>query len=434
MNFEQAKFIKLPQTAKRSKKPRKSGLNINKEGSVRRINGKVYVDFMYLDERVRESSDLVWTEKSAKQVREQLDKIVVSIKSGTLIFAEVFPKSKKVDYFTEKEIQLLGGKKTPDQVIFNDYVWTWYNLHKDSGRVSERTLLGYKSNLNLYLIPFFGEIPFAALNKSSFDKFISWSKTRKYRGNKIINKTANKIFIPLKMICANAAIEYGWGNTYNPFFGFKKLPEDDPYEKINPFSLDEQKRLISHLPDHWKPYFTFAFCSGLRQGEQIGLKPGDINWDEKTLRISRAITRNENGKFVMGRTKNKHSRRTIKLLPSMLNTLEAQKNIYDRFKGEYFFCSKTGKRINSSHLRLRDWIPTLEKVGLDYREMKQTRHSFATNALSCGENPLWIAKVMGHRDTEMINKVYAKYIENAKGTKDGTSLDAVYQGFLGNGE
>jgi integrase len=40
------------------------------------------------------------------------------------------------------------------------------------------------------------------------------------------------------------------------------------------------------------------------------------------------------------------------------------------------------------------WNSALKKTGLKYREMKQTRHSFATNALSCGENPLWIAKVM----------------------------------------
>jgi integrase len=68
----------------------------------------------------------------------------------------------------------------------------------------------------------------------------------------------------------------------------------------------------------------------------------------------------------------------------------------------------------------------LKKTGLKYREMKQTRHSFATNALSCGENPLWIAKVMGHRDTDMIIKVYGKFIENASGLNDGIHLDAIY--------
>lgn len=64
--------------------------------------------------------------------------------------------------------------------------------------------------------------------------------------------------------------------------------------------------------------------------------------------------------------------------------------------------------------------------------MKQTRHSFATVALSCGENPLWIAKVMGHRNTEMIIKVYSKYIENAGISNDGAALNDALRGNPGN--
>ncbi len=115
----------------------------------------------------------------------------------------------------------------------------------------------------------------------------------------------------------------------------------------------------------------------------------------------------------------------------MMDALKAQKEICDSVMGEYFFCTTTGKRINASHLRTRVWIPAFEKAGLQIREMLQTRHSFATNALSCGENPLWIAKVMGHRDTEMIIKVYGKYIEDAGGVKDGNGLNAIYQGMMG---
>jgi integrase len=96
-------------------------------------------------------------------------------------------------------------------------------------------------------------------------------------------------------------------------------------------------------------------------------------------------------------------------------------------KANPFFCTPQGKRIDPNHLRRRTWIPTLKKAGLDYREMKQTRHSFATNALSCGENTLWIAKVMGHRDTDMIIRVYGKYIENAGKHKDGTKFDGIYK-------
>ncbi|MGA2959862.1 MAG: DUF3596 domain-containing protein [Thermodesulfobacteriota bacterium] len=89
-----ASIIPFRKSQQEKGKYRKYGLNRNKEGSVRKINGKVYVDFLYLGERVRESSDLEWNESNARSVREQLDKIIVSIKSGTFRFSEVFPKSK----------------------------------------------------------------------------------------------------------------------------------------------------------------------------------------------------------------------------------------------------------------------------------------------------------------------------------------------------
>lgn len=422
-----AKVIHLPRLVKPDKKPRKSGLNRNKEGSVRNTNGKVYVDFIYLDERVREPSGLPWNHENAKAVRQQLDRIIVAIDTGEFRFANVFPKSKKAEYFTEKESHLYGGNKTPDQVKFKEYALTWYKLLKYSERVTQRTLLSYKSYIDRYLVPYFGECTFAHLNKATFDKFIVWSKKQRYRGKTISNSTVNKLFLPLKMICKDAAIEYGWLGNYDPFFGFNKLPEGDAYDHIHPFSKEEQNKIVDCMSEHWKPYFRFAFYSGVRQGEQRAIKPGDIDWENKTLRIQRAFTRDEEGKDMVGTTKNKYSRRTIDLNDVMFDALKAQKEIYDQFKGKYFFCSTTGHYVDPSNIRFRVWIPALKKAGIEYREMKQTRHSFATHALTCGVNPLWIAKMMGHRNTEMIIKVYSKYIENADSHNDGAKLDRFYR-------
>ncbi len=59
--------------------------------------------------------------------------------------------------------------------------------------------------------------------------------------------------------------------------------------------------------------------------------------------------------------------------------------------------------------------------------MRQTRHSFATNALLYAENALWIANVLGHRNTDMIIKVYAKSIERLQGIPDGGGLAKAYE-------
>ncbi len=230
------------------------------------------------------------------------------------------------------------------------------------------------------------------------------------------------------MVCKSAANTYGWGYDFHPFLGYKKLPVEDPYQKVFPFSIEEQKKLIAVLPDHWKPYFKFAFSTGLRQGEQIALRPSDIDWENRVLKIQRALTRGESGKPVLGKTKNQYSLRTINLLPVMLDSLLEQKKILTHLDSfEYFFCTETGSRIHPSNFRRRIWIPALREAGLEIRDMRQTRHSFATNALSCGENPLWIAKVLGHHNTDMIIKVYSKYIERSSGSNDGSAFNYLYQ-------
>ena len=279
-----------------------------------------------------------------------------------------------------------------------------------------------------YLHPFFGVMTFGELNASTFDDFIGWARSRRYAKKEISSSTVNKCFTLLHMICKSAAVKCGWGTQYNPFFGFKKLPVDDPYESILPFSVQDQMKFVENLPDHWKPYFRFAFAAGLRAGEQLALRPEDIDWEKRLIHIKRAMTLDEDGKKSIGKTKNKYSRRTIRLIPAMMNALIGQKKIHDNFSSEYFFCSTWGKQVNLNNLRNRIWLPTLAKAGLQFREMKQTRHTFASIALSCGENPLWIAKVMGHRNTGMIIRVYGKFLERAQGFEDGGLLNQALNG------
>jgi integrase len=178
----QANILSFPGSKTGPQKARKSGLNRNRDGSVRKVNGKVYVDFIYLGERVREPSGLDWNEKNSKTVREQLDRIVSAIQSGTFRYSEVFPDSNKREYFTGKERGVYGLKMAPEQVVCKDFFAVWYDLLGTTGRVTGRTLLGYRSYMNLYLIPFFGHLSFSDLSASTFDRFVDWARQQQYLG------------------------------------------------------------------------------------------------------------------------------------------------------------------------------------------------------------------------------------------------------------
>ena len=72
---------------------------------------------------------------------------------------------------------------------------------------------------------------------------------------------------------------------------------------------------------------------------------------------------------------------------------------------------------NDQALRKVYWDVALRDAGVKRREPKQTRHTYASQLLTDGANPLYVAQQMGHKDWGMIRKVYGRYIaNNGRGT------------------
>ncbi|MFC1590978.1 tyrosine-type recombinase/integrase [Thermodesulfobacteriota bacterium] len=422
-----AEVLKFPASMRRQ---RRKGLNRNKQGSLFEANSRIHYDFYYMGERVRIATGIRWNEENRKKSRKNLDTIQMKIIDGSFRFAKMFPAHKKASYFADKENKLFGIVEviTPEQVSIVPYVNRWFELLKESGRVRQRTLLGYKSYIENYYDSFFADMVLGDLNKVSFEKFIGWLRKQKLRDKVVSNKTINKVFVPLKMVCKDASAEYGWGRNFDPFYGFKRLKEQDAYKRINPFSFDEQMRLVSKIDVHYRPFVRFAFATGLRTGEQIAIKPKNIDWKNKILRVETAMTLDLEGKNVEGETKNEYSQRTLHLLDFMFEILLEQKKVFDGFKKKpkYLFCTPAGTPIHRSNFRRRVWIPAIEASEMQYRELYQTRHTFATLALASGETPLWIADFMGHRNTEMVIKVYSKHVKKLN-LNDGRSLAERYR-------
>jgi integrase len=71
-----------------------------------------------------------------------------------------------------------------------------------------------------------------------------------------------------------------------------------------------------------------------------------------------------------------------------------------------------GSPINLHNLRARVWYPTLAKASLRRRDLYNTRHTFATHALASGEDPGWVAKMLGHTTLTMLMTRYYRYVPN----------------------
>ena len=87
-----------------------------------------------------------------------------------------------------------------------------------------------------------------------------------------------------------------------------------------------------------------------------------------------------------------------------------------------FFPNREGNPIDNKNFVDRVWAPLLRHLGLELRRPYQMRHTAATLWLAAGENPEWIARQLGHTNTEMLFKVYSRYVPNLT-RQDGSAME-----------
>ena len=88
---------------------------------------------------------------------------------------------------------------------------------------------------------------------------------------------------------------------------------------------------------------------------------------------------------------------------------------------ELVFPNRRGRHLSIGNIRRRVWYPTLEKASLKPRDLYNARHTFATHALASGEDPGWVAKMLGHTTLSMLVTRYYRYVPNLV-RRDGSLL------------
>ena len=218
---------------------------------------------------------------------------------------------------------------------------------------------------------------------------------------------------PLRMILNDAAERYEFESPYKNINNLKESKIE-----VTPFSLTEVQAILTHVREDYKPYYTIRFLTGMRTSEIDGLQWKNIDLQRKEIHIREALV---NGK--LGGTKTYGSDRTIQMSDRVYQAFRQQKSL-NNGKSIFVFCNREGGPLDYRLVNKRVWHPLLRYLGLKPRRAYQTRHTAATLWLSAGENPEWIAKQLGHSTTEMLFRVYSRYIPNVT-RRDGSAFEAM---------
>jgi integrase len=370
---------------------------------VRKDTGLLFFDFRFQGVRCREYTMLPDTNSNRKRMRAVLKRIEKEIELGLFDYGKAFPSSPHARRFAPDLPKDESGLP-----LFRDFARTWFGEKKPEWRQSHIDTVGL--TVEKYLIPEFGEKHLDEIMKADILAFRSKLVTEPgLRGTKLSASRVNKIMNPLRMILEEAADRF---DIRNPFRGVKSLSV--PKSDVEPFTLDEVRLILDNVRKDFRNYYTVRFFTGLRTGEIDGVQWAFVDLKRRLILVRETVVKGQKGKPKTG-----GSIREVHMAEPVYEALLEQKKVTGQSK--YVFCTSTGAPLEHNNVTKRVWYPLLRYLGLSPRRPYQTRHTAATLWLAAGEAPEWIARQMGHSNTEMLFRVYSRYVPNLT-RQDGSAM------------
>ncbi len=174
-------------------------------------------------------------------------------------------------------------------------------------------------------------------------------------------------------------------------------------------------------PEQYALFLTFA-RTGMRRGEVLALRWGDIQFGESEEDTNRSIWVRRN--FVAGKFTTPKSNKTRRVdLSRQLRRaliglrdrrllaayLKGQGNIVD----ELVFPSKAGSVLDGSNVYTRYFLPAIERAGLRHFRIHDLRHTFATQLIQDGASLAYVRDQLGHSSIAITVDLYGHLVPSA---------------------
>lgn len=382
-------------------------------GSIRaKESGKLFFDFRYMGRRCREITALDDTPSNRKKLEAVLSKIEAEIVLDQFDYAAYFPNSGLLQEIQVKENRQALRLPKSGIPTLAQFAATWANEKEVDWRDSyKRTIRTY---LDTYILPGLGELPLDAIKRETLLGFRAELARRKgKRSQQLSAATLNRCMTIIKQILTEGCLRY---ELPNPTANIKRVKT--PRSHVEPFTLPEARQIIEAVRGDFRNYLIVRFFTGLRSGEANGLKWKFIDFERRQILVRET--------FVDGKTeytKTDGSQREIDMSQVVFDALQAQyRTVEKNGENDYVFCFRGGLPIYNKNFVNRIWNPLFEELEITRRRPYNMRHTAATLWIASGEAPEWVAKQLGHTTTEMLFKVYSRYVPNLT-RRDGAAFD-----------
>ena len=296
-----------------------------------------------------------------------------------------------------------------NQMTFITYARNW--LKNTKGMKSLNTRAMYQNVIEKHLAPeladlFFDEITLSDLQgiiNKNFDKY----------------ETCNKIRLTIRQLYASAADD---DLLPRKAANVKKLviPQKPKNEKRALTEAERQALFDADLNDKQRAFVLTLYYTGMRREEALALTSDAFDFSNKTVRVSQTLVLDHGRAVILPTAKNNYSLRDILLTDKYIEYILE----YVKSKQGFIFDMprQPGEPMTESSFR-RFWQGIIDKLVLKAPTAASLtphifRHDYATRLYYSEISPKMAAKLLGHRDTTMIMKVYAHLDEKKENALD----------------
>ncbi|MDP4087010.1 MAG: tyrosine-type recombinase/integrase [Bacillota bacterium] len=331
--------------------------------------------------------------KSGKRVQKQ--------KSG-------FQSKEEAEFFLADLLMKKDKKEVvePSKEPFSTYINWWFNnVYKLE--VEGTTAENQKYMLTKHLVPYFDRIPICKITPSDLNVFYA---TKLEEGKS--KKTVKDLHHILSKAFSNA-VEQGL-LIENPAI---KATAPKPHTKaVDPWRYEEVVEFIlgTRNVENYSLYVT-AVNTGMRRGEILALRWNDVDFDKRTLSISRNLAFTKSKGLFVKVPKTKASMRTIDVSDSLLEELLLHKERQGKWKKSLGSAYQENNLVfPNMYGNFKDPRNLLREFYLDQKfaqvrmiTFHDLRHTHATLLLINGENPKLVQQRLGHEDVEITLRIYS---------------------------
>jgi integrase len=192
-------------------------------------------------------------------------------------------------------------------------------------------------------------------------------------------------------------------------------PPRQPKSPVKPLTAEQARAFLEFSKaDRLGPLFAAALSTGMRQGELLGLRWEDIDFERRTVSVRRALQRVD-GEPTFVEPKSESSRRMITVPTAALDAFRDQQARQrerrllsgDRWQDwELVFTATNGAPLEQSNVTHR-LQKLLNEAGLPRQRFHDLRHACASLLLEAGVPARTIMGMLGHSQISLTLNTYA---------------------------